>query len=230
MGDVTIYGWAGVAGVLLYLAAYGALQLGFMRGSSLSYTVTNMIAAASILFSLLENWNLFSAAIQFFWIVISIVGIGRRIWLGSRLHFTAEEKAFLTTHLPTLPPLEAHHVTRLGEWRDCASGDMLARQGEEVGALIYLADGGATVDVDGRRVAKLGPEALVGEMTLMHGGPATADVAVTEKSRVFVMPRDRLLARINTKPDIALAIGHALQLEAQRKLRLMNNQNYGAAP
>jgi len=225
LGDVTIYGWAGVLGVLLYLAAYGALQLGFLRGSSWRYTVLNMIAAASILFSLLENWNLFSALIQIFWILISIIGLSRRLWLRSQLDFSAEDTGFLATHLPTLPPIEAHRITRLGVWGDRPPGARLARQGEEVGGLLYLAQGRAAVEVDGRQVASLGPGALVGEMTLMHGGAATADVTVTEAARVLVLPRAGLLTQVDRSPEIALALGHALQVEVQSKLMAMNTHD-----
>ena len=63
LGDVTIYGWAGASWACCsILQAYGALQLGFLRGSSWRYTVLKHDRPRpSILFSLLENWNLFSA-------------------------------------------------------------------------------------------------------------------------------------------------------------------------
>ena len=222
MGDVTIYGLAGMLGVFLYLGSYGALQLGLIRGSAMSYTLLNMIAAASILFSLLENWNPFSALIQIFWILISLVGIGRRLWLNARLRFTPEERAFLAVHLPTLPPIEAHRIMRLGRWSTHAPGDVLTRQGEPVSGLIHLAEGRAVVQVDGRPVATLGADALIGEMTLIHGGAATADVTVTEPARILTLPREALLAVMNGTPETALAVGHALQAEVQRKLRKMN--------
>jgi hypothetical protein len=222
LGDVTFYGIAGLLGVVIYLAAYGALQLGLLRGSSLAYTLLNMLAAASILFSLLENWNLFSAVIQAFWILISIVGITRRVWLRSRLSFSPEEEGFLAAHLPTLAPVDAHRVTRIGRWEDRPPGAHLAHEGQPVGALIYLAGGRAEVIVGGRIIATLAPGALVGEMTVMHGGPATADVRVVTPARVLVLPRDRLMAEIRASPDIGLALGHALQGEVQRKLQAMN--------
>ena len=151
--------------------------------------------------------------------------LSRRLWLRSQLDFSAEDTGFLATHLPTLPPIEAHRITRLGVWGDRPPGARLARQGEEVGGLLYLAQGRAAVEVDGRQVASLGPGALVGEMTLMHGGAATADVTVTEAARVLVLPRAGLLTQVDRSPEIALALGHALQVEVQSKLMAMNTHD-----
>jgi hypothetical protein len=222
MTDFTAYGAFGTLGVILYLGAYGALQAGLIRGSSLTYTLLNLCAAASVLFSLMETWNLYSALIQGFWIAISIMGIGRRLWLRSRRSFDDETMAFLARHLPTLPLFEAHRLTRHASWRDHPSGTALARQGQSVDALIYLAEGTATVEVDGRPVAKLHPGALIGEMTLIHGGAATADVTAEGPVRVLYLPRAQVLSEIDATPDIALAVGHALQAEVQRKLMVMN--------
>lgn len=229
MGDVTFYGIAGLLGVVIYLGAYGALQLGLLRGGSLAYTLLNMVAAASILFSLLENWNLFSAVIQGFWILISFVGIARHVWLRTRLRFSPEEEAFLAANLPTLAPVDAHRITRIGRWEDRPPGAHLAREGTPVGALIFLARGRAEVTVGGHAIATLAPGALIGEMTVMHGGPATADVRLLTPARVLVLPRDRLMAEIRASPDIGLAVGHALQGEVQRKLQAMNAARRPAA-
>jgi CRP-like cAMP-binding protein len=91
-----------------------------------------------------------------------------------------------------------------------------------VGGLIYLAQGEVTIRIDGRHVTTMGPGALIGEMTLIHGGPASADAEVTAPARVLILPRDPLLAILNGAPDVAVAVSHGLQAEVQRKLRNMN--------
>ncbi|MDG4649984.1 cyclic nucleotide-binding domain-containing protein [Roseibacterium sp. SDUM158017] len=222
MTAISLTGLFGLIGVLLYLGAYAALQFGLLRGASLSYTLLNLTAASLVLLSLLETWNLSSALIQSSWIVISVIGIGRRIWQRSAISFSEEDREFLARHMPALPLVEAHAVLRRGSWRDHAPGEALASQGEEVGGLLYLAAGAASVRADGREVATLAPGALVGEMTLIHGGAATADVTVTEAARVLHLPRGQLLKRMNDTPDIMLAVGNALQAEIRRKLQAMN--------
>lgn len=227
MPEITIYGAFGVLGVILYLVAYGALQAGLIRGSSSGYTVLNLLAAASVLFSLLETWNLYSALIQTFWIAISVMGIGRRLWLRSRRSFDAETLEFLARHLPTLPLHEAHRLLRHAHGHDHPAATTLTRQGEPVDALLYLGRGAAEVHVGGRTITRLGPGALVGEMTLIHGGGATATVTADGPVRVLHLPRDPVLAEMNAAPDVALAVGHALQTEVQRKLVHMNAEEDG---
>ena len=68
---------AGIAGVGFYLGSYTALQLGMLRGDGYAYAILNAAAAALVLLSLKEAFNLSSAVIQVSWIVISLVGITR---------------------------------------------------------------------------------------------------------------------------------------------------------
>ncbi len=72
-----LYDLVGLAGVLLYVGSYGALQLGRLDGNSISYCVLNGFAAALVLISLYKNFNLASALIQVVWITVSVVGVYR---------------------------------------------------------------------------------------------------------------------------------------------------------
>jgi CRP-like cAMP-binding protein len=219
MEMVTFTSVLGVAGVVAYLAAYGALQLGLIRGQSQTYTLLNLGAASAVLISLFDNWNAYSAAIQIFWIGISLLGLWQRFWLRRKLSFSPEETAFLAEHLPTVPPIEAFRLIRIGRWVTADPGAQITIQGQPVGALLYLAEGTADVVIDGAHVAELGPGALIGEMTLIHGRGATADVTITAPARLFLLPRERLMKEMGADPELAVAIGHALEQEVQRKLR-----------
>ncbi|OED36588.1 hypothetical protein AB833_26615 [Chromatiales bacterium (ex Bugula neritina AB1)] len=70
---------AGLLGVLLYIGSYMALQLGYLDGNSLKYSVLNGFAATFVLLSLLKDFNLASALIQLVWITISLGGMYRHI-------------------------------------------------------------------------------------------------------------------------------------------------------
>lgn len=223
--DVTIWSAAGLAGVGFYLSAYGALQFGLIRGSSVTYTVMNMIAACFVLVSLSEAFNLSSALIQISWIVLSVIGLARMAWLRSSQRFTAEERGFLATHFASLPPHLARRFLNLGRWQSVSAGTILTRQGAPVHELIYIADGSAEVRAHGAVMTELGPGALIGEMTIMQGAQATADVEVSTKSFVFSLPRAALIQELEADHDFALAVANALQIEARRKLDLSNQQN-----
>lgn len=220
--DFTLYSLTGIFGAALYLGAYGALQIGVLRGSSILYTVLNLAAALAVLISLGEAFNLSSAIIQTSWVVLSIIGLGRRAVLHYMAQFNPEEKGLLAGHFPALPPTQARRLLQLGSWRDLPAGAVLARQGEPVGALIYLNSGAARVTAHGRVVARLGPGDLIGEFTVMHGGAATATVETTDATRVFSLPRKKLLREMSSDHEFALLMGNALQIEAQRKIESAN--------
>lgn len=70
----------GLLGVLFYVGSYAALQLGWLDGSSLPYSLLNGCAASLVLISLTHNFNLASAVIQIVWIIISLLGIWRCVY------------------------------------------------------------------------------------------------------------------------------------------------------
>lgn len=226
--EITIWSAFGLLGVALYLGAYGALQLGLLRGSSVTYTLLNLAGASAVLLSLVEAFNLSSLLIQIFWITLSIIGLARLAWLRSQSKFSEDERTFLSQHFSNLPPHLARRFLSMGRWQSVSPGTILTRQGSPVHELIYIADGNANVSAHGSKVATLGPGALIGELSVMHGAEATADVEITDATRLFTLPRSNLLKELRADHDFALAISTALQIEAQRKIDAANRQHANA--
>lgn len=71
----TWYDFVGNAGVFLLLAAYLLLQLNKITSNQISYSLMNAVGAILILVSLIFEFNLSAFVIEFFWLLISIVGI-----------------------------------------------------------------------------------------------------------------------------------------------------------
>ena len=71
----TWYDFVGNVGVFLLLAAYLLLQLNKITSNQISYSLLNAIGAILILVSLIFEFNLSAFAIEFFWLLISMVGI-----------------------------------------------------------------------------------------------------------------------------------------------------------
>ena len=68
----------GVFGFICYVAAFGALQLGYVDGNSMAYALLNILAANLVAVSLVEEFNLSSALIQGSWIVFGFIGLALR--------------------------------------------------------------------------------------------------------------------------------------------------------
>jgi hypothetical protein len=67
----------GTLGVAIIIVTYLLLQLGRISAEALSYSLLNILGSALIAFSLFTHWNLASFLIEFFWILISCIGVCR---------------------------------------------------------------------------------------------------------------------------------------------------------
>jgi hypothetical protein len=65
----------GCIGASIILVAYALLQTKRIYADSFNYLFLNFIGAVLILVSLLYAWNLAAVAMEFAWMIISLVGI-----------------------------------------------------------------------------------------------------------------------------------------------------------
>jgi len=76
------YDIVGTLGVAIIIITYVLLQIERVRSDQLTYSLLNAIGAALILVSLYFDFNLPSVVVEFFWLLISLFGIGK--WLRRR--------------------------------------------------------------------------------------------------------------------------------------------------
>ena len=79
------YDILGTAGVAVIILTYVLLQLGRVRSDQLSYSLLNAVGAALILISLYFSFNFPSFVVEFFWLLISLFGIGKYL-VKSKVH------------------------------------------------------------------------------------------------------------------------------------------------
>ncbi len=70
----------GTLGVANILVAYVLLQIERMRSDAAVFSLMNAVGAAMILFSLWYDFNFASFLMEFFWLVVSLFGVGKYIW------------------------------------------------------------------------------------------------------------------------------------------------------
>ena len=83
---------AGLAGFVLYIFSFSAVQFNWIDGNSAVFSITNIAAASLVAISLIADFNLASALIQGSWIVIGMAG------LTLRLRRPARTQPVETTH------------------------------------------------------------------------------------------------------------------------------------
>ena len=75
--DVSLHDIAGTFGVILIVGSYFLVQIGRLRAEALSYSVANGLGALLILLSLMVEFNLSAFLVEFFWLLISLIGVWR---------------------------------------------------------------------------------------------------------------------------------------------------------
>ncbi len=93
--------------------------------------------------------------------------------------------------------------------RTLAAGDGLLVDGQPVDALYVLLEGALRIEKAGVHVATVAqPGSCVGEMSLLLGIAATADVTASEESELAVI--DNAGALLETEPGLAVAFARLL--------------------
>lgn len=71
----------GTVGVGTIIVTYILLQANRVRSEQLAYSVLNAAGASLIIVSLYFNFNFPAFVVEFFWLLISLVGIAKYFWL-----------------------------------------------------------------------------------------------------------------------------------------------------
>ncbi len=70
----------GTLGVAVIISTYVLLQAEKLSSDSLAYSLLNAIGASLIIVSLYFNFNFPAFIVEFFWLLISLFGIGKSLF------------------------------------------------------------------------------------------------------------------------------------------------------
>jgi hypothetical protein len=74
---MNVYDLFGIVGVVLIITAYFLLQINKLSSNDIKFSLLNFFGSLLIIVSLFYKWNLPSFIIEFFWMLISVIGIVR---------------------------------------------------------------------------------------------------------------------------------------------------------
>ena len=114
------------------------------------------------------------------------------------------------------PQLEA--IIHIFDERMFADGETIVHQGLSGSGFFVIIDGEARVEADGRELARLQRGDFFGEVAILIGVPAIADVIATRQMRCLVLPGPALESFLISQPKVMYRM-----LQAQtRRLRAAN--------
>lgn len=224
MLSLTGYEYAAYVGGIVQLIGYGLLIIGILKSSGYVYVGMNLFGATLILAGILELYNPATAITQAFVFFISCYGLFRAYLLTTGIRFTEDEQRLLDSILPELPRISAKKIVRAGSWINKSAGEVLTKEGDVLGQLIYLADGEAEASHKGHPIGKLGPGSLVGEISLFTGGPVTATVTASSDLKLFTITADALKQIKSKDHDLLVQIDAAITRELCDKLLAQNTR------
>jgi|TARA_A100000164_G_scaffold335676_1_gene327938 hypothetical protein len=134
------------------------------------------------------------------------------------IQFNEDEQELYETIFKDFSPVEYMKLIRIAEWRDAAEGLVFASEGEAVDGLRLLFSGEVSVARDGNEIGRARDGALIGEMSFIQGGDASATVTAAVPCRYVFWPEEALRGLLRRNPNIDVAMKHVFSLDLTRKL------------
>ena len=135
----------------------------------------------------------------------------------------------VTDHLSTVPLFSAcsnkelQLIAKASDELTIADGRNLVTQDESSREAFVIIDGKAVVKRNNRKVADLGPGAIIGELGLLDRGPRTATVVAEGPVDVLVIGPREFAALLDDVPSIT----HKLLKSLASRVRDLDAKTYG---
>lgn len=128
------------------------------------------------------------------------IGLLLRERMGVSL--TDEDDELRQKLFPTLDAVEFNALWSLGTEHTLVANEVIVEAGAEVDQVSIVIDGAADVDLGDGRFSRLRPDALIGEMSLLRGGPACATVRASGPTVVRSFNHTALLELGEARPVV----------------------------
>lgn len=123
-----------------------------------------------------------------------------------------------------LAPSEFRALLAIGEWRDTPKGKVLIREGEINIDPMIIINGTASIEQNNRVITSLGKFSILGEINFLTNMPPQNSVISETETRLFVLPRARLMNLIEKNQVIKAVIYSTFGCNIAVKLKAMNEK------
>jgi hypothetical protein len=217
------------ATTLLFQACFLALLCAMLVRSVRANHALIGVAGVAGIFIAARDQGAMEMLAPFLVALVALVQVGSRLLADRRAKFSADEEAMLTGPLAGLTRARARHFLDQGFWMAGRKGDVLTREGEQVGQLFYLGSGEAKVVSHGHVVGTCRAGQLIGEGSILSPDAATATVTLTEASRFWCAPAKTLNAYLAANDDVRHVLEHGFNQSLREKLAAMNRASAAQA-
>lgn len=179
--------------------------------------VVGSIAIGYNFFGLPEpNWILVASMSVV--VIVNAVRIAHLLWEKRDVTFTKDEQELFETLFRAFSPVEFMKLMRVGAWQTAQAGRILAREGENLDELLLIGHGEVVIERGGEEIARANDGAIIGEMSFLQGGTASATVRTNAPTSYVVWPADSLRKLLRRNPTIDVAMRSVLSMDLIHKL------------
>jgi CRP-like cAMP-binding protein len=118
---------------------------------------------------------------------------------------------------------ELEKVAKASDEIRMTAGTLIVDQGQTGREAFVVLDGEVEIKRNGRKVASVGPGAVVGELSLLDHGPRTATAICVTDCTLLVIDQRRFLGVLDSVP----AISHKLLASLATRIRDLDRQYFG---
>lgn len=151
-------------------------------------------------------------------IVINVVQIMIILKERSDVRFTEEEKELYETLFKSFAPFEFMKLLRLGKWLVAKKGQSLAIEEKPLDSVMLIYHGLVSVESKGREIAQMKDGGLIGEISYITDGTATATVRALETTRYLSWSKEEMHDLFNRNPNMKFAMEKVFSTELSKKL------------
>ena len=116
---------------------------------------------------------------------------------------------------------ELQGVAAIATERDVEAGTVLTHEGRQEGYFFVIASGTVRIERAGQTLNTLHDGDFFGEISLLDGGPRTADAVAESPCQLLVMTYQRFQQLLDTAPEVRTAVFE----EVGRRLRKLDEES-----
>jgi hypothetical protein len=195
--------WQGALGHLSYVLLVASMLMRRMLW-------LRLLVIASAIIGITYSSLVLTDPVGTFWEVLLITAnvgqLGYSWWQNRSTQFDARESLLREMHFTAVAPRFLRTLLRAGRWVNLKQGDVLVVEGKPLSTFAFLASGSALVIVNGHVVGRSNPGTLIGEMTVLSGEPASADIVIDADSTLWVIDAEVLRALAGRRPQLKQAL------------------------
>ncbi len=157
----------------------------------------------------------FALTLEGQYIIKNLVLISAAIVLGGKLRHRMGNRM-------ADAPQAFHTLLRQGRWGRAEAGEVLVKEGEFPGRVLFIRSGAGIVRIDDKQVGRYGPEQFIGEMSFLTEGAASATVLATAPTEFIAWDSKNLRNIIEERKTLEQALHQAVNIDLVGKIHDAN--------